>query len=239
MCNCETPFVLMKDYDVCVDEGEVFAQRAAKGHWWEDRRDDGNRDIQRGCMVNSRSWAEELRDAVASQAETSHSGQKTRLSSTSVSSCLILDTNAHKAGGARLPLLYSAWWKMWCWWLRLSNQSLLRSDVCVCASICAFLHMWARAPLTYLLRLIRHECVMWNRFLLEAKQTQNPMWFTALPGAKRWWDHDKCFSEHSTTVHVWEVITFVAQPFGSSCRFLLYVFHCIKRRDKGGKTRVI
>lgn len=76
----------MEDYDVYTDEeGEVFAQRANKGDWWEDCGEDGSCDVQKGYMVNSRSWAEELQDLFTSQSETSHSGLQTRLSSTSVS----------------------------------------------------------------------------------------------------------------------------------------------------------
>lgn len=82
----------MEDYDVDMDEeeeGEVFTRKAKTGHWWEDYRD-GNCDMQlqrggRGCMVNSRSWAEELQDIFAPQAEDCYSGGRTRLSSISVS----------------------------------------------------------------------------------------------------------------------------------------------------------
>ncbi|GLD58518.1 schwannomin-interacting protein 1 isoform X1 [Lates japonicus] len=86
-------FVFMEDYDVDMDEdeeGEVFMRKATTGHWWEDCGDDGNCDTQRqrggrGCMVNSRSWAEELQDIFAPQAEDCYSGGRTRLSSISVS----------------------------------------------------------------------------------------------------------------------------------------------------------
>lgn len=88
----------MEDYDVDMDEdeeGEVFMRKATTGPWWEDCVDDGNCDIQhqrgeRGCMVNSRSWAEELQDIFAPQSEDSYIGGQTRLSSISVSDCLSL-----------------------------------------------------------------------------------------------------------------------------------------------------
>lgn len=91
-------FVFMEDYDVDMDEdeeGEVFMRKATTGPWWEDCVDDGNCDIQhqrgeRGCMVNSRSWAEELQDIFAPQSEDSYIGGQTRLSSISVSDCLSL-----------------------------------------------------------------------------------------------------------------------------------------------------
>ncbi|TMS10109.1 Schwannomin-interacting protein 1 [Larimichthys crocea] len=81
----------MEDYDVDMDEdeeGEVFMRKATTGPWWEDCVDDGNCDIQhqrgeRGCMVNSRSWAEELQDIFAPQSEDSYIGGQTRLSSIS------------------------------------------------------------------------------------------------------------------------------------------------------------
>lgn len=73
----------MEDYIYMSKEGEVFAQRANKGDWWEDCGDDGC-DEQK-YMVNSRSLAEELQDDFKSRAEMSHSGLQTRLSSTSVS----------------------------------------------------------------------------------------------------------------------------------------------------------
>ncbi|XP_027141488.1 schwannomin-interacting protein 1 isoform X1 [Larimichthys crocea] len=84
-------FVFMEDYDVDMDEdeeGEVFMRKATTGPWWEDCVDDGNCDIQhqrgeRGCMVNSRSWAEELQDIFAPQSEDSYIGGQTRLSSIS------------------------------------------------------------------------------------------------------------------------------------------------------------
>lgn len=75
------------------EEEEVFLRKTTAGHWWEDS---GDADIQhqdgagRGCMVNSRSWAEELQDIFAPQAEVCYSGRRTRLSSISVSDCLQL-----------------------------------------------------------------------------------------------------------------------------------------------------
>lgn len=83
----------MEDYDVDMyveEEREVFMRQATMGHWWEDCGDDGNCDIQqqkagRGCMVNSRSWAEELQDIFTPQAEDCHTGGRTRLASISVS----------------------------------------------------------------------------------------------------------------------------------------------------------
>ena len=88
-----TQFIFMEDYDVDMDEeeeaGEVFMRKATTGPWWEDCGDNGNCDIQgggRGCMVNSRSWAEELQDIFTPQAEDSYSEGRTRLSSISVSS---------------------------------------------------------------------------------------------------------------------------------------------------------
>ncbi|TDH05464.1 hypothetical protein EPR50_G00122670 [Perca flavescens] len=88
----------MGDYDVDMDdeeEGQVFMRKATTCHWWEDCGDDGNCDTQhqrggRGGMVNSRSWAEELQDIFAPQAEDCYSGGRTRLSSISVSDCLSL-----------------------------------------------------------------------------------------------------------------------------------------------------
>lgn len=93
---CSAQFVLMEDYDVDMDEeedGDVFTRTATAGQWWEDCRVYGHCDIQqhhggRGCMVNSRSWAEELQDACVQQAGDSgqcYSGGQTRLSSISVS----------------------------------------------------------------------------------------------------------------------------------------------------------
>ncbi|XP_070829967.1 schwannomin-interacting protein 1-like isoform X2 [Chaetodon trifascialis] len=81
----------MMDFDVDMDEeeeGEICMRKATTGHWWEDCGDDGNCAIQhqrggRGCMVNSRSWAEELQDIFAPQAEDCYSGGRTRLSSIS------------------------------------------------------------------------------------------------------------------------------------------------------------
>lgn len=84
--SCPTQFTSMEDYDVYTDEeGEVFAQRANKGDWWEDCGEDGSCDVQKGYMVNSRSWAEDLQDVFTSQSETSHSGLQTRFPSLSVS----------------------------------------------------------------------------------------------------------------------------------------------------------
>ena len=77
------------DMDEEEEAGEVFMRKATTGPWWEDCGDNGNCDIQgggRGCMVNSRSWAEELQDIFTPQAEDSYSEGRTRLSSISVSS---------------------------------------------------------------------------------------------------------------------------------------------------------
>lgn len=84
------------DMDEEEDE-EVFTRKPTTGHWWQDCGVDGNSDIQqqigaRGCMVNSRSWADELQDIFERQAGDSGqccSGGRTRLSSISVSFCLI------------------------------------------------------------------------------------------------------------------------------------------------------
>ncbi|KAK2822379.1 hypothetical protein Q5P01_022444 [Channa striata] len=84
----------MEDCEVDMDEEEdeeVFMRKGKTGHWWEDCEDDGNCEIQhqigvRGCMVNSRSWAEELQDIFTPQAEDSgqcYSVGRTRLSSIS------------------------------------------------------------------------------------------------------------------------------------------------------------
>lgn len=82
----------MEDYDVDMDEedkGEVFTRRATKSHCWEHCGDDGaqQRSGGRGCMVNSRSWAEELQDICVRQAEEYYSGGQARRSSISVSDC--------------------------------------------------------------------------------------------------------------------------------------------------------
>lgn len=66
------------------EEGEVFTREATTGHWWEDYRDERG---GRGCMANSRSWAEELQDIFVPQAEDQYSGTRTRQSSISVSYC--------------------------------------------------------------------------------------------------------------------------------------------------------
>ncbi|KAG7229307.1 hypothetical protein INR49_012965 [Caranx melampygus] len=92
ICFTHSPqLVFMEDYDVEMDEdeeGEVFMRKAKTGHWWEDYRD-RNCDIQpqhggRGCMVNSRSWAEELQDIFEPQAEDCYGGRRSRLSSISM-----------------------------------------------------------------------------------------------------------------------------------------------------------
>lgn len=88
----------MEEYDVDMDEeteGEVFTRMSTKGHWWEDGGDENDGNVQwqtggRGCMVNSRSWAEELQDIFAPQTEDRYSGRQTRLSSISVSLPLFL-----------------------------------------------------------------------------------------------------------------------------------------------------
>lgn len=99
--------VFIKDYDVDMneeEEGEVFMRKATAGHWWEDCGDDGNCDTQQhqrgggggGCMVNSRSWAEELKDIFAPREEDCYSGGRTRLSSISVSDLVFLsETHKH------------------------------------------------------------------------------------------------------------------------------------------------
>lgn len=83
----------MDDYDVDMDEeeeGVVFTRKAAQSHCWE-RSGENGRDQQRegggggGGMVNSRSWAEELQDIIAQQAEEYFVGRQTRRSSISVS----------------------------------------------------------------------------------------------------------------------------------------------------------
>ncbi|XP_047446503.1 schwannomin-interacting protein 1 isoform X1 [Mugil cephalus] len=76
----------MEDYDVDMDEeeeGDVFTRKATTGHWWEDCDGSGERQHQRegGCMVNSRSWAEELQDVFAPQV--CYNVGRTRLSSIS------------------------------------------------------------------------------------------------------------------------------------------------------------
>ncbi|XP_034468976.1 schwannomin-interacting protein 1 isoform X1 [Hippoglossus hippoglossus] len=81
----------MDDYDVDMDEeeeGDLFMRKATAGHWWEDCGGDGNCDIHhqrggRGCMVNSRSWAEELQDIFTPQAVDCYSGGRSRISSIS------------------------------------------------------------------------------------------------------------------------------------------------------------
>ncbi|XP_034469744.1 uncharacterized protein LOC117778350 [Hippoglossus hippoglossus] len=83
--------VFMDDYDVDMDEeeeGDLFMRKATAGHWWEDCGGDGNCDIHhqrggRGCMVNSRSWAEELQDIFTPQAVDCYSGGRSRISSIS------------------------------------------------------------------------------------------------------------------------------------------------------------
>lgn len=227
ICNCETWFVLTKDNGVRVDEGEIFAQRAEKGHWWED----GNCDVQRGCLVNSRRWAEELRDAVTSQAETSRGGEKNQAFQ---HVCEFLLNSRHKQQEVHVYLCYTVHdrkcvqrFVLWCWWLkkvRLSYQSLLRSvrmrtfvPFCTCGHVHPLHICYGSSDMS-----------LWcgiDSFWKQSKQ--NPMWLTALPGAKRWWD--QCFSENSATVYVWEVNRFVARSFGSSCRSLLFVFHYIKK----------
>ncbi|XP_039877721.1 schwannomin-interacting protein 1 isoform X2 [Simochromis diagramma] len=77
--------IFMEDYDMDVDmdeeeEGDVFTRKATMCHWWEDAQHQGGR---LGCMVNSRSWAEELKDIFAPQADHCYSGARTRLSSIS------------------------------------------------------------------------------------------------------------------------------------------------------------
>lgn len=78
----------MEDYDVDMDEeeeGEVLMKEVIKSHWWEDCGDNDMQHQRRGCMVNSRSWAEELQDIFAPPAEDCYSGGHTRLSTISVS----------------------------------------------------------------------------------------------------------------------------------------------------------
>lgn len=89
----------MEDYDVDMDEeeeGDVFTRKATAGHWWEDCDGNGERQHQnegRGRMVNSRSWAEELRDVFAP--EVCYSGGRTRPSSISVSETVSLFFSLH------------------------------------------------------------------------------------------------------------------------------------------------
>lgn len=87
--------IFMEDYDMDVDmdeeeEGDVFTRKATTCHWWEDAQHQGGR---LGCIINSRSWAEELKDIFAPQADHCYSGARTRLSSISVSDslCLLFD----------------------------------------------------------------------------------------------------------------------------------------------------
>lgn len=85
--------IFMEDYDVDMDEeeeGDVFTRKATTCHWWEDAQHQGGR---LGCMVNSHSWAEELKDIFAPQADHCYSVARTRLSSISVSDslCLLFD----------------------------------------------------------------------------------------------------------------------------------------------------
>lgn len=92
----------MEEYDVDMDEeeeGEVFIQKATLGHWWEDHcGDDGHCDTsqhgggggegEKGCMVNSRSWTEQLQGIFAPQTVDCYSGERNRVSSISVSQFL-------------------------------------------------------------------------------------------------------------------------------------------------------
>lgn len=64
-----------EDYDV--DMGEVFMGRVGAGQWWMDFGKGDGTESERGFMVNSRSWAEELQEC--------YSGGAGRLSSISVS----------------------------------------------------------------------------------------------------------------------------------------------------------
>lgn len=75
------------------EEGEVFTRRATKSCCREGCGDDGTQQ-QRGCMVNSRSWAEELQDICARQAEEYYSGGQARRSSISVSDCAVHDRDS-------------------------------------------------------------------------------------------------------------------------------------------------
>ena len=83
-------FSLMEDYDVDEEEdGAVFLSRVTSS-WWENC--DGNVDAHhqgrlRSCIVNDRSWAEELQDIFVPQAEGCYNGGRPRLSSISVSNC--------------------------------------------------------------------------------------------------------------------------------------------------------
>lgn len=78
------------------EKGEVFTRRATKSHCWERCGDDGTRQQRRGrgCMVNSRSWAEELQDICVQQAEEYYSGGQARRSSISVSDCAVRDSDS-------------------------------------------------------------------------------------------------------------------------------------------------
>lgn len=85
--------VIMEDYDVDMDEekeGDVLMREATAGHWWEDCEDEGTQNHRggRGFMVNSRSWAEELKDIFVPQAEKCYSGGQSTVSSISVSNTL-------------------------------------------------------------------------------------------------------------------------------------------------------
>lgn len=78
------------------EEGEVFTRRATKGHCWERCGNDGTQQRRRGrgCVVNSRSWAEELQDICVRQAEEYYSGGQARRSSISVSDCAVRDSDS-------------------------------------------------------------------------------------------------------------------------------------------------
>lgn len=91
ICFTHSPqLVFMEDYDVDMDEdeeGEAFMRKAKAGHWWEEDSDCDTEPQRggRGCMVNSRSWAEEIQDIFEPRAEDCYSEGRTRLSSISVS----------------------------------------------------------------------------------------------------------------------------------------------------------
>lgn len=100
--------LVMDDYDVDMDEeeeGVFFTKKAAQSHCWEHCGENGT-EQQRGegqgggGMVNSRSWAEELQDIFAQQAEEYFVGRRTRRSSISVS--LSLSLRAARARGQLL-----------------------------------------------------------------------------------------------------------------------------------------
>lgn len=78
------------------EEGEVFTRRATKSHCWEGCGDDGTQQQRegRGCMVNSRSWAEELQDICVRQAEEYYGGGQARRSNISVSDCAVCDSDS-------------------------------------------------------------------------------------------------------------------------------------------------